>query len=81
MFRRGERGFKIQGIKGEEGFDPFAQISFGEFQVQRTWVKMKKKRDLLRVKVRVPDETNINDIPKGPLTMSVGDCTGQVMIK
>jgi len=32
-FRREERVFMIQGIKGESGFDPYALISFGECKV------------------------------------------------
>lgn len=82
LFKTGEKRFKITGIKGEAGFDPYAPISFGgEYQTHSTFVKIKNKGAFLKVTVGVSDETTIDQLPNGPLTVSVGGCTGRIMVK
>ena len=77
MYRPVERRFKITGVTGEEGFDPYGTIDFGVLQpyIKNTLVTKKGK---LKVWVKTP--TGIR-ILKGPFEIRVGDCVGDITFK
>jgi Protein of unknown function (DUF1566) len=60
-------------ISGEEGFDPFGQISMSPF----TWERMKfsRKKNQLKIHAIVPA-----GLEPGSYPISVGDCVGEIVI-
>jgi len=85
LFKKGELLIKVSAVRGEEAdFDPYGSISVGSldlFEAHRAYIKMNKKKGaLLKIKVRVPSGTLINELSKGITNVNVGGCTGQILI-
>jgi len=83
IFKQGQVLIKVTAVKGGEAdFDPYGEISIGSFEAQKAYVKMNKKKGaLLKIKVTVPSGTLINEVPRGPLDVIVGDCSGSILVK
>jgi len=70
-----QRTFRIKGNKFEEGFDPYAEIDFGPFQINSTEVNNK---GVLKVNVEVPAGVTLE---RGIFDVRVGSCVGEIEIK